>query len=455
MPRLYREAPLVSIWEGSGNVAALDTLRAMAREPSSIEAFFAELELAGGADARYDDALALLRKEFADTDDLQFRARRIVERMAVTLQGALLLRHGAPAVSDAFNASRLGGDWGVAYGTLPTGLDTAAILAAGRRRRTEPGHPLLGTVPISSMVWAMGIHSRPTGAGRAGRGWLVVLAAAARRRTRRAGSCGVVAGENFWGNIAAQIGGDQVDVTSIISDPNTDPHEYEADVHTAAALAGARLVIENGLGYDDFLRKLLSAGPANHRTVLVAADVVGVERPQRQPAPLVRPRLRDDDGAGDRGRAGPGRTGRRRRVPGQPEPGSWPANRPSSDVIDRIRARYAGTEVAYTERVPGYLLTAAGLRLGTPASFSQSIEDGNDPSPADDAAFENALTDRTVKVLIYNAQVTDAATKHLRDVATTAGVPVVGMTETLPPADRDYQTWQADQAQALLAALGG
>ncbi|MGI8677722.1 MAG: acyl-CoA dehydrogenase family protein [Jatrophihabitans sp.] len=128
MPRLYREAPLASIWEGSGNVAALDTLRAMAKEPETIEAFFTELDLAVGGDARYDDALALLRKEFSDLDDLQYRARRIVERMALLLQGSLLLRHGDPAVAEAFVASRLGGDWGVAYGTLPTGVDTARIL---------------------------------------------------------------------------------------------------------------------------------------------------------------------------------------------------------------------------------------------------------------------------------------------------------------------------------------
>ncbi len=132
MPRLYREAPLVSIWEGSGNVAALDTLRAMVKQPETIESFFGELELAAGCDRRYDDALGLLRKEFADLDDLQFRARRIVERMALALQGSLLVRYGNPAVSDAFNASRLSGDWGVAYGTLPTGLDTAAILDRAR-----------------------------------------------------------------------------------------------------------------------------------------------------------------------------------------------------------------------------------------------------------------------------------------------------------------------------------
>jgi putative acyl-CoA dehydrogenase len=128
LPRLYREAPLVSIWEGSGNVAALDTLRAMVREPEAIEAFFGELDRAAGTDARYDDALALLHKEFSDTDQLEFRARHIVERMALLLQGSLLLRDGNPAVADAFVASRLARDWGVAYGTLPTGLDTATIL---------------------------------------------------------------------------------------------------------------------------------------------------------------------------------------------------------------------------------------------------------------------------------------------------------------------------------------
>ena len=132
MPRLYREAPLISIWEGSGNVAALDTLRAMGKEPETIEAFFAELDLAAGTDSRYDDALAMVRKQFTDLDELQYRARRIVEQMAMLLQASLLLRHGPAPVADAFVASRLAGDWGVAYGTLPTGVDTEAILDRAR-----------------------------------------------------------------------------------------------------------------------------------------------------------------------------------------------------------------------------------------------------------------------------------------------------------------------------------
>ncbi|MET0133053.1 MAG: acyl-CoA dehydrogenase family protein [Kibdelosporangium sp.] len=136
MPRRYREAPLQSIWEGSGNVAALDALRAMVKQPESVEAYFTEVELATGADARLDDAVAGLRKQLSDLDDIEFRARRVVETMALTLQGSLLLRHGDPAVADAFCASRFGGDWGVALGTLPSGVATESIIA---RAAVSPG----------------------------------------------------------------------------------------------------------------------------------------------------------------------------------------------------------------------------------------------------------------------------------------------------------------------------
>ena len=128
MPRLYREAPLNSVWEGSGNVNALDVLRAMTREPASVEAFFAELDLARGADARLDDAVIGLKAGLSDLDDIEARARRLVERMALALQGSLLVRHAPAAVADAFCASRLAGDWGHAFGTLPRGVDTRAVV---------------------------------------------------------------------------------------------------------------------------------------------------------------------------------------------------------------------------------------------------------------------------------------------------------------------------------------
>ncbi|TCJ18284.1 DNA alkylation response protein [Rubrobacter taiwanensis] len=134
MPRLYREAPLYSIWEGAGNVAALDVLRAMKREPESLEAFFAELGAAAGVDRRLDGAVRALRRELSHPEGMEPHARRLVERMALALQGSLLVRHGHPAVADAFCASRLAGEWGHAFGTLPEGPGLDAIL-----RRVLPG----------------------------------------------------------------------------------------------------------------------------------------------------------------------------------------------------------------------------------------------------------------------------------------------------------------------------
>jgi putative acyl-CoA dehydrogenase len=128
MPRLFRESPLSSIWEGSGNVQALDVLRAMLRSPEALDCFLAEVDEASGSDARLDGYLARLRRELGDLDKIEARARRVVERMALVLQGSLLVRFGDQAVADAFCASRLGGDWGGAFGTLPPGIDFAPIV---------------------------------------------------------------------------------------------------------------------------------------------------------------------------------------------------------------------------------------------------------------------------------------------------------------------------------------
>jgi putative acyl-CoA dehydrogenase len=128
MPRLYRESPLSSIWEGSGNVQCLDVLRAMARSPRSVEAFANEVGDGSGAEPRLDAFGAQLREDLADTDEIESRARRLVERMALALQGSMLVRFGDPAVADAFCASRLDGDWGRAFGTLPAGTDFERII---------------------------------------------------------------------------------------------------------------------------------------------------------------------------------------------------------------------------------------------------------------------------------------------------------------------------------------
>jgi putative acyl-CoA dehydrogenase len=132
LPRLYREAPLNSIWEGSGNVNVLDAVRAMTREADTLPALLAEVGRATGADRRLDDAVGRLQKELADRDGLEGRGRRVVELMALVLQGSLLVRFAPAYVADAFCASRLDRDWGAAFGTLPVGVDAAALVERAR-----------------------------------------------------------------------------------------------------------------------------------------------------------------------------------------------------------------------------------------------------------------------------------------------------------------------------------
>jgi zinc/manganese transport system substrate-binding protein len=263
----------------------------------------------------------------------------------------------------------------------------------------------------------------------------------------------VVAGENFWGSIASQIGGSQVKVTSIISDPNTDPHEYETDPNDAAAVAEATFVIMNGVGYDDFLAdEVKTAGGS--KQVLNVQQLVGVTGDDANPhlwyspsyvlqaAEAIEKQLAADDPADASAFAANLATFRK-------------AYRPYLETIAEIKRKYGGQAISYTERVPGYLVDAAGLHLGTPASFSQAVEDGTDPTPADTAAFNADITGHQVKVLLYNSQVTDAQTTTIKHTATAAGVPVVGMSETIPGRYSNFQDWQIAQANALLAALGG
>lgn len=265
---------------------------------------------------------------------------------------------------------------------------------------------------------------------------------------------GVVAGENFWGDIAQQIGGDHVTVTSIIKDPDADPHEYESDAVDAAALASAKLVIENGLGYDDFMSKLLEASPNSGREVISVQKVLHITGSSPNPhlwydiarMPEVANAIRQQLSTADSANAT-----------------TYAANaqafddslKPVEETIATIKSKYAGTKIAYTERVPGYLTEAAGLTLGTPKAFTEAVEQGEDPSPAANAAFERAIRNRAVKVLLYNGQVTDSETANIKKLATDAGVPVVGVTETIPSTDKDYQSWQLRQAKEILTALGG
>jgi zinc/manganese transport system substrate-binding protein len=264
----------------------------------------------------------------------------------------------------------------------------------------------------------------------------------------------VVAGENFWGNITSQIGGSHVKVTSIISNPNTDPHLYESDAHDAGAISSANIVIENGLGYDDFMDKIMAASPNSQRQVLSAAKILNITGDDPNPHLWYDiPRVLEVAGAIEQALASK-----------DPKDAStYAANlatfksslQPILDVINQIKTKYPNAPVAYTERVPGYLLADAGLDVKTPVEFASATEDGDDPTPADTNTMDSLMTNHGIRVLLYNAQATSAATVHVRDLATQAGIPVIGVTETLPPSEHNYQTWQLDQAKALLKALGG
>jgi zinc/manganese transport system substrate-binding protein len=264
----------------------------------------------------------------------------------------------------------------------------------------------------------------------------------------------VVAGSNVWGDIAKQIGGEHVNVTSILSDPNADPHQYEADAKTGVAISKAQLVVENGLGYDDFMDKLLAASPTSNRTVLNAADVMKISGSDANPhiwydiakIPDAASAIADQLGKLDPTDAAAFTTNAKTFTD---------SLTPITAAIDNIKVKYPGAPVGYTERVPGYLVEAAGLKVATPASFAQSIEDGNDPSVADNSAMDAALTSKAIKVLLFNGQVTSPATDAVKQLAQSSGVPVVGVTETLPPTDKDFQAWQLRQINEITTALGG
>ncbi|WP_231639542.1 metal ABC transporter solute-binding protein, Zn/Mn family [Mycobacterium sp. Marseille-P9652] len=269
----------------------------------------------------------------------------------------------------------------------------------------------------------------------------------------RAGAVDVVAAENFWGDITKQIGGDHVNVTSVITDPNADPHLYESDARTAAALSKAQIVIVNGLGYDDFVGKLLSASPNPSRTVLTAADLMHISGSGANPhiwydiakVPQVSSAIAAQLAALDPSDAAAFTAGAKT---------FGDSLSPITDAIANIRAKHAGSPVGYTERVPGYLIEAAGLKVATPESFARAIENGNDPSPADNSAMNAAVKDKAIKVLLYDAQVTSPATDALKGLARQAGIPVVGVTETMPSSDASFQAWQLRQVNELAGALG-
>lgn len=269
--------------------------------------------------------------------------------------------------------------------------------------------------------------------------------------TRNVGLITVVAGENFWGSVAAQLGGSKASVQSVVTDPNADPHEYESNTNDARAFADANLVILNGAGYDDWGNKLLAANPSIHRTVLNAAQLLGKkagDNPHFWYNPEYVTRMVDQITA-DYMSIDPADSA----YFDQQRAAFNTALQPYKQRLAEIKAKFSGVAVGATESIFVYMATALGLNLISPPEFMNAVAEGNDPPVAAVVTFQNQITSKQIKVLVYNFQTATAVTTNIKQLAAIADIPVVGVSETLQPEDATFQDWQLAQLLTLQNAL--
>jgi zinc/manganese transport system substrate-binding protein len=259
----------------------------------------------------------------------------------------------------------------------------------------------------------------------------------------------IVAAENFYGDIAQQIGGTNVSVTSILTNPDQDPHEFEANASTARQIADAKLVIYSGADYDAWAVKLLSASKSPTREVIEVAKLVhkkAGDNPhvwyEPTTAPTLAKVLSDDLSKLDPAHKAD-YASRLATFEG--------SMKTLSERVAALRKKYAGTVVTATEPVFGYMADALGLKMRNDR-FQLAVMNDTEPSAKEVAAFEKDLRTKTVKVLFYNSQTSQALTERMRAIAAEAGVPIVGVTETLPEG-KNYQAWMLSQLDALDRAL--
>ncbi|HEY0166466.1 MAG TPA: zinc ABC transporter substrate-binding protein [Jatrophihabitans sp.] len=262
----------------------------------------------------------------------------------------------------------------------------------------------------------------------------------------------VAASTNVWGSILSQLGGSHVRATAIISNPQTDPHAYEPTPADARTIAGSRVFVQNGVGYDPWAARSVAASPDENRTVIDVGKLVGTPdggNPHRWYSPADVAKVIDAVSAGLK-RADPANAeyyDNRRRSFQAEDLGQY------HQLISDIKARYPGVAVGASESIFEPMSQALGLKLATPAGFLQAISEGTDPSAADKAASEAQLSRRTVRVYVYNGQNATPDVAAQLATARRAGVPVVAVTETINPPDASFQQWQVSQLRALLAAL--
>jgi zinc/manganese transport system substrate-binding protein len=261
----------------------------------------------------------------------------------------------------------------------------------------------------------------------------------------------VVAAENFYGDIARQIGGDRISVTSIMTNPDQDPHLFETTPGIVRQLAGAQIVILNGANYDPWMEKLLAAAPRPGRTVIGAAQLVGRnpgDNPHLWYDPATMPAVANALAAAltkaDSAHALDYAARLKTTLSGLAR---------ITQRVAQLKSKHGGAAVTATEPVFGPMAEALGLTMRN-QRFQLAMMNDTEPSARDVAAFENDLKERKVKLLIYNSQVSEKLTERLRDIAIRAKVPVVGVTETMP-ANVSFQDWVLGELDAVDKALSG
>jgi zinc/manganese transport system substrate-binding protein len=277
---------------------------------------------------------------------------------------------------------------------------------------------------------------------------LLALAATV-RPAAAARSVSVIAAENFYGDVAKQIGGPNVKVASILSNPDQDPHLFEASPSVAREISDARIVVLNGIDYDPWMAKLLGASRSNLRRAIVVAPLAARKTGDNphvwydtQTMLAYAAVLTEVLAAADPSDA----AGYRQRL------ARFQASmQPIQEKIAALRDHLAGTPVTATEPIFGYMFDALGMPSRN-QSFQLSVMNNTEPSASDVAAFENDLKTHRVKLLIYNSQATDPTAERMEKIAKSAGVPVVGATETEPPG-KNYQGWMMSELDAVDGAL--
>ncbi len=259
----------------------------------------------------------------------------------------------------------------------------------------------------------------------------------------------IIAAENFYGAVASILGGSHVTVTSILNNPEQDPHLFEASPKTARDLRNANLVIYNGADYDPWMEKLLATTHSAQRTTIVAAQLIGKQpgdNPHLWYNPATMPAVANAIVAALKA-IDPSNSAEYSKNLDRFRASLQPLN----SKITALRARYRGTPVIATEPVFGYMADALGLNMQS-QRLQRAIMNGTEPSAMDIAAFERNLRDKRVRVLIYNRQAQTPMTQRMLDIARTAGIPTVSVTETLP-LRTTYQQWMLTQIDALANAL--